>query len=131
MTTVIRKVYRYIEEFIIKQAKDHIEIISIKDFNILRSQLIQANEWLQESEFRTLQNFVKIIYHLKGAIKVEINEALVLYKRIRNMLKECATSYGFNVNRLIKDNPKMNGKQAMVQKKKERKSRQNIKSITL
>jgi hypothetical protein len=82
MTSVIRNVYRKLEEFLIKEGKKSIEAISADDFQVIRSPLIQAREWLYEPELETFFKFVKFTYNLNGDKELSVERAVRLYGQI-------------------------------------------------
>lgn len=88
MTSVIRNVYRKLEEFLIKEGKKSIEAISADDFQVIRSPLIQAREWLYEPELETLFKFVKFTYNLNGDKDLNVERAVRLYGQIMLTLEK-------------------------------------------
>ena len=65
MTSVVRKVLRSLENFLIHDCKQNIAPFSHEEGNRLRSPMIQCTKWMNKNELQTFYKFILNTYKIR------------------------------------------------------------------
>lgn len=82
MTCIMKKAFRTLETFLIKQCKQTIKPLSMYDCSLIRSPMIQAVKWLSKDDLSTLYKFIIRAYNLKKKVYISEDQASKLYGQL-------------------------------------------------